>query len=441
MWLPDDELEELVRALRPETAKRLGEAFPGQDFLDLNDAGASQAQRIVLGVCDDEDRNRVLGRRPSLGADGQKQLAERLCDELFGMGVLQPYTDDRRPDAEETSVNGPRLGFVTSSGNQVERIDPHFASDEELRAYIQRQVSKAGGRIDDASPYASVRLANGCRLTAVLPPITGCPRLTIRTPRARVRSVEDLAALNLFSPPPPRAPAVRRSQSALAGEPELARFLDAAVTARMNILVSGGTGTGKTTSLRGLCGAIPAMERVVTIETDPELMLEGDVLANCVELWSRPANLEGIGEIPLRQLVKVALRLRPSRILIGEVMGPEAADMLSAMNSGHEGSMCTIHADSGARALEKIVLYTMQAEERWSPETVRQLVAEAIDLVVQIRYDEASGHRFVEEVVEVAGMEGDRILTNVLWEHQDGQIVRRPIRPRKADRLARAGWA
>jgi Flp pilus assembly CpaF family ATPase len=293
MWLPDGELEELVRTLRAETSKRLGEAFPGADFLGLDDAGAAQAQRIVLGVCDDEDRNRVLRRQPSLGADGQKQLAERLCDEIFGMGVIQPHIDDRDPTAEETSVNGPRVGFITRSGNQVERMDPHFASDEELRAFIQRQVSRAGGRIDEASPYASVRLANGCRLTAVLPPITGCPRLTIRAPRARVRSVEDLADLNLFSAPPERAAPARRERSLLASAPELARFLDAAVRGRLNILVSGGTGTGKTTTLRGLCGAIPRDERVVTIETDPELMLEGDVLENCVELFAQPRGRRG----------------------------------------------------------------------------------------------------------------------------------------------------
>jgi pilus assembly protein CpaF len=440
VWIEDDELERLVRELRAETTRRLSKAFAGRDFLALSNVEASEAQRIVFAVCDEEDRARILRQQASLGTDGRKQLAGRMVDEIFGMGVLQRHLDDRDPTSEEYSVNRPDLAFVTRSGNQVERTNPRFASPEELRSFIQRQVSRAGGRIDEASPYASVRMANGCRLTAVLPPITACPRLTVRVPRKRVHSIEDLANLKLFSPPPERPAAHHPRQSPLGDAPELARFLQAAVAGRLNILVSGGTGTGKTTTLRGLCGAISPEERVVTIETDPELMLEGDVLDNCVELWSRPPNLEGVGEVSLRQLVKVALRLRPSRVLIGEVMGAEAADMLSAMNSGHEGSMCTIHADSGARALEKVVLYTMQAEERWSPETVRQLVAEAIDLVVQIRYDEASGRRFVDEVVEVAGMEGDRLLTNVLFERRGEELSRRPIRPRKADRLRKGGW-
>lgn len=440
MSLPHETLEELVRALRAEVAQRLGEAFRGKDFLALGEAERSQAEAVVMGICDQEDRSQALRGGRGLGIDGQKQLAERLFDEVFGLGVLQRHTDDREPDVEEVSVNRPRLGFLTRSGNRVERFDPWYASDDEMRDHAQRLVSRAGGRIDEANPYASVRLANGCRLTAVLPPLSGCPRLTIRVPRVRIRSVEDLAELDLFSPPPAPVISAWIDRSGPGGGPELARFLQAAVRGRLNLLVSGGTGVGKTATLRGLCGAIPPTERVVTIETDPELMLEGDVLENCVELWTRLANLEGVGEVRLRQLVKVALRLRPGRIIVGEVMGEEAVDMLAAMNSGHEGSMCTVHADSGARALDKIVQYVMQSEERWSPETVRQFVAEAIDLVVQVHHDEASGHRFIEEVVEVAGMEEGTILTNVLFKAGDGEMVRRPIRPRKAERLRKGGW-
>jgi pilus assembly protein CpaF len=255
VWIEDDELERLVRELRAETTRRLSKAFAGRDFLALSNVEASEAQRIVFAVCDEEDRARILRQQASLGTDGRKQLAGRMVDEIFGMGVLQRHLDDRDPTSEEYSVNRPDLAFVTRSGNQVERTNPRFASPEELRSFIQRQVSRAGGRIDEASPYASVRMANGCRLTAVLPPITACPRLTVRVPRKRVHSIEDLANLKLFSPPPERPAAHHPRQSPLGDAPELARFLQAAVAGRLNILVSGGTGTGKTTTLRGLCGA------------------------------------------------------------------------------------------------------------------------------------------------------------------------------------------
>lgn len=421
MQLPPEDLEDLVRALRGEAAKRLGEAFRGRDLLGLDEDELGRAEAALLEICEKEDRGRALSGGAAFGADGQKQLAERLCDEIFGLGVLQPYTDDREPDVEEVSVNQATKGTLVRSGNRRERFDPRFRSDVEFRDYAQRQVARAGGRLDEASPWASVRLASGCRLTAVLPPISSSPRLTIRVPRIRAHSVEDLVALGTV-------------------EPELSRFLEAAVRGRLTILVSGGTFSGKTTTLRALCGAVPALERLVTIEQDPELMLEGDVPAECVDLSTRLPNIEGVGEVRMRQLVKVALRLRPDRIVVGEVMGEEAIDMLTAMNSGHEGSMCTVHADSARRALHKLVQCAMQSPEHWTVEVIRELIADSIDLVVHMHHDEVSGRRHVAEVAEVAGMEEGLVLTNILFQRRDGRLLRSPVRPRKAERLEEAGW-
>lgn len=421
MQLPPEGLEELARSMRAEAARALGEAFGGADLSALDEHGLARAEAILLQFCEDLDRSRALRGERSLETGGRKQLAERLFDELFGLGALQPFLDDREPDVEEVSVNSPRTGFLRRSGNQRERFDPGLRSEEELRDFIQRVVSRAGRRIDEASPYVSVRLEDGCRLTAVLPPLTEQPRLTVRIPRLRARSLEDLVELGT-------------------AEPELARFLEAAVRGRLNILVSGGTFSGKTTTLRALCGAISPEERVVTIEEDPELGLEGDVLPNCIGLWTRLPNLEGVGEVRVRQLVKLALRMCPDRIVVGEVRGQEAIDMLAAMNSGHEGSMCSIHADSGRRALDKLVQYVLQGRERWTARATRELIAESIDLAVQMAYDESSGRRLVSEVVEVAGLEDGVILTNTLFHREGGRLVASGVLPRGADRLRRGGW-
>jgi pilus assembly protein CpaF len=215
---------------------------------------------------------------------------------------------------------------------------------------------------------------------------------------------------------------------------ELAGFLRGAVEGGLNVLVSGGTASGKTTTLNALGGAIPPLERVVTIEETVELRLE-ELLPDCVALESRAANVEGLGRIGIRELVRHALRMRPTRIVVGEVRGPEALDMLSAMNTGHEGSMGTIHANSARQAISKLRTYTLMAEEQLTPEVVDEMIAETIDLVVHLHLDQRSGDRRVAQVAEVAGLEGSRVLTNDLFCLEDGTLVRTSVRPRFVDRL------
>jgi len=215
---------------------------------------------------------------------------------------------------------------------------------------------------------------------------------------------------------------------------ELADFLRRAVAGGLNLLVSGGTASGKTTTLNALGAAIPSAERVVTIEETAELRLE-ELLADCVALEARAANVEGLGRIAIRELVRHALRMRPTRIIVGEVRGPEALDMLSAMNTGHEGSMGTIHANSARHALSKLRTYVLMAEEHLTAEVATEMIAETVDLVVHLHLDQRSGTRRVAQVAEVAGLEGGRVLANDLfrWEHQ--RLVSTGVRPRFAERL------
>jgi pilus assembly protein CpaF len=215
---------------------------------------------------------------------------------------------------------------------------------------------------------------------------------------------------------------------------ELAAFCRRAVAGGLNVLVSGGTASGKTTTLNALGSAIPPFERVVTIEETAELRLE-ELLPDCVALEARAANVEGLGHIGIRELVRHALRMRPTRIVVGEVRGPEALDMLSAMNTGHEGSMGTIHANSARQALSKLRTYVLMAEEQLTPEVATEMIAETVDLVIHLRLDHHAGTRQVVQVAEVAGLEAGRVLTNDLFGWEAGDLVQTNARPRFADRL------
>ncbi|HWO73765.1 MAG TPA: ATPase, T2SS/T4P/T4SS family, partial [Dehalococcoidia bacterium] len=240
--------------------------------------------------------------------------------------------------------------------------------------------------------------------------------LTIRKFLLRAHTLDDLVGLNTLTE-------------------EAAGFLEAAVQAGLNILISGGTGSGKTTCLNALGTSIAGShERVVTIEETQELQLES-MLPDCVALQARLPNVEGAGGIAIRSLVKNALRMRPTRIIVGEVRGAEALDMLSAMNSGHDGSMCTIHANGARQALSKLGLYAMMAEEALPQKAVTEMIAEAIDLVVHLRLDAGSGRRLVESIYEVTGLEEDAIAGSELYTFAEGDLRWTGIRPRSAERL------
>lgn len=402
---------ETVAALRVRAQDEIGRSLA--EDLPEDDAEV-RAWALLVDLVEEENRRRVLSTDPPLSPEERTAAAQELFNQFFRLGPLQPLLDDE--SIEEVVVNAPDRGFVVRAGGAKEEFHPGFASDEEVRSLLARIISRAGRRIDDASPAVDVRLPDGARLHALLPPLARRPCLTIRRHRMVAESLDDLAALGTVTE-------------------ELAEFLRRAVEGGLNVLVSGGTASGKTTTLNALGSAIPHTERVVTIEETAELRLE-EFLPDCVALEARAANVEGLGYIGIRELVRHALRMRPTRIVVGEVRGPEALDMLSAMNTGHEGSMGTIHANSARQALSKLRTYVLMAEEQLTPDVATEMIAETVDLVVHLRLDQHSGTRRVVQVAEVAGLEAGRVLSNDLFRVEDGGLVHTNVRPRFTDRLS-----
>jgi pilus assembly protein CpaF len=407
---------ETVAALRGHAQEEIGRALA--EPLPEEDAEA-RAWALLVELVEQENRRRVLAGQAGLSTDERMLAEQELFNQFFRLGPLQPLLDDET--VEEVVLNAPDRGFVIRAGMGKERIDPGFASDEEVRSLLARIVGRAGRRVDEASPAVDVRLPGGARLHAVFPPLSRRPCLTIRRHRLVAQDLDDLVALGTV-------------------ERELAKFLRQAVAGGLNLLVSGGTASGKTTTLNALGAAIPPAERVVTIEETAELRLE-ELLADCVALEARAANVEGVGRIPVRELVRHALRMRPTRIIVGEVRGPEALDMLSAMNTGHEGSMGTIHANSARHALSKLRTYVLMAEEHLTAEVATEIIAETVDLVVHLHLDQRSGVRRVAQVAEVAGLEVGRVLTNDLFRWEEQRLVSTGVRPRFAERLSEAAVA
>jgi pilus assembly protein CpaF len=401
---------ETVAAVRAHAQEEIGRALA--EPLSEEDAEA-RAWALLVELVEQENRRRVLAGQAGLSTD-QRMLAEQeLFNQFFRLGPLQPLLDDET--VEEVVLNAPDRGFVIRAGMDKEQIDPGFASDEEVRSLLTRIVGRAGRRVDEASPAVDVRLPGGARLHAVFPPLSRRPCLTIRRHRLVAQDLDDLVALGTV-------------------DRDLADFLRQVVAGGLNLLVSGGTASGKTTTLNALGAAIPPSERVVTIEETAELRLE-ELLADCVALEARTANVEGVGRIAVRELVRHALRMRPTRIIVGEVRGPEALDMLSAMNTGHEGSMGTIHANSARHALSKLRTYVLMAEEHLTAEVATEMIAETVDLVVHLHLDQRSGTRRVAQVAEVAGLEVGRVLTNDLFRWEEHRLVSTGVRPRFAERL------
>lgn len=390
--------ETLRERAQEEVGRSLAEGLPEED-------AEARAWTLLMELVDEENRGAVLAGGDALSHQERTEAAQILFDHLFRLGPLQPLLDDET--VEEIAVNAPTQGFVMRAGGEKEPFDPGFSSDEEVRSLLNRIVSRAGRRIDDSSPAVDVRLPGGGRLHAIMPPLARHSCLTIRRHRLVAESLDDLIVLETVTP-------------------ELAVFLREAVEGGVNLLVSGGTASGKTTTLNALGRAIPSTERVVTIEETAELRL-AELLPDCVALEARFANVEGIGGIGIRDLVRHALRMRPTRIVVGEVRGPEALDMLSAMNTGHEGSMGTIHANSSRQALSKLRTYLLMAEEQLTPEVANETIAETVDVVVHLRLDQRSGKRRVDQVAEVAGIEAGRILTNDLFRTDGGELIRTEV--------------
>jgi pilus assembly protein CpaF len=314
-------------------------------------------------------------------------------DDLLGFGLLQEFLDD--PTVTEVMVNGPDLVFIESNGT-IRKTMRTFESDEQLRRVIDRMVRTSGRRVDQSSPMVDARLPDGSRLNVILPPLAvDGASVTIRKFTSSWLTTDDLVAQGSLSA-------------------DAADFLEKAVQAKLNILVSGGTGTGKTTILNILSSFIGRAERVVTIEDAVELSLH---LPNLVRLESRPANSEGVGEVDIRDLVRNSLRMRPDRIVVGEVRGSETIDMLQAMNTGHEGSLSTVHANSPRDALRRLETMVLLGGVELPLRAVREQVASSIDLIVHLVRDTV-GRRFISTVTEVVGMEGEVVSTADLFARE-----------------------
>ena len=309
-----------------------------------------------------------------LDAAQREALVARVAERSFGLGPLEPLLRD--PAVDEIMVNGPRAVFVERAGH-VEPADVTFDSADELGHVIERILAPLGRRVDEASPLADARLPDGSRVNVIIPPLSlDGPILTVRRFRRRGFTAAELVEQGTLTD-------------------ALRAFLAGAVRGRINLLISGGTGSGKTTTLNALSAFIPADERIVTIEDAAELRLQQP---HVVRLEARPPNLEGRGEVTIRALVRNALRMRPDRIVVGEVRGAEALDMLSAMTTGHDGSLSTIHAGSPEEALRRLETLALMADVGLPLAAVREQVAGAVDLVVH----QARGRDGERRVVEVA---------------------------------------
>jgi pilus assembly protein CpaF len=351
-----------------------------------------------------------------LDAATRADLVARVAERSFGLGPLEPLLAD--PGVDEILVNGAgpdRPVWVERQG-RLEATRVRFASEDDLRHAIERILAPLGRRVDEAEPLCDARLPDGSRVNVVLPPLAvDGPVLTIRRFRPRGFSADDLVGLGTWTAP-------------------LRELLGQAVRSRLNVLVSGGTGSGKTTTLNALSGFVPDGERVVTIEDTAELRLQR---AHVVRLEARPPSVEGRGEVTIRRLVRNALRMRPDRIVVGEVRGPEALDMLGAMSSGHDGSLCTVHAGSPEEALRRLETLALMAGVGLPHAAVREQVASAIDLVVhQSRL--ADGARQVVTVAEVVRVAGGPATREVYAVRGGRSRWRAPLSDALAERLGRA---
>jgi len=353
------------------------------------------------------------------------RLAEDVSNDVLGYGPIQRYLDD--PDVSEVMVNGPDRVYIERRG-KIEHTATTFINETHLRRIIDKIVGEVSRRVDEASPMVDARLPDGSRVNAVVHPLAiKGPFLTIRKFSRDPLTVDDMIANKTITP-------------------ALAEFLEAAVVGRLNVVVSGGTDTGKTTFLNVLSSFVPEGERVVTIEDSKELQLRQD---HVVSLESRPSNIEGRGEVTIRDLVRNALRMRPDRIIVGECRSGEALDMLQAMNTGHEGSLTTIHSNSPRDTLSRVETMTLMSGFDLPVRVIREQMSSAIDLIVHLTRLR-DGTRRVTQVSEVQHMEGDVIIMQDLFVFdysmgvdEDGNhlgtLKSKGIRPDFVDQIEDAG--
>ena len=325
----------------------------------------------------------ALDRTP-LTREERRQLVREITDDILGYGPLEPLLRD--DSVTEVMVNGSDRIYIERNG-KIQQAGVTFVDDAHLLRIIDKIVSQVGRRIDEASPMVDARLPDGSRVNAIIPPLSlRGPTLTIRKFSRDPYTMDDLINFGTLTP-------------------KAAHFLAACVQGKLNMLISGGTGTGKTTTLNALSAYVPGDERIVTIEDAAELQLQQE---HVITLEARPANIEGQGEVKIRELVRNALRMRPDRIIVGEVRGPETLDMLQAMNTGHEGSLTTIHANAPRDALARLETLVLTAGIDLPLRAIREQVASAFDILVQISRL-VDGSRRISHVTEVLRMESDVI--------------------------------
>jgi pilus assembly protein CpaF len=359
-------------------------------------------ERVDGAPVPEQVRELVEAEAAPLPAPERERLAERVLRLATGLGPLEPLLAD--PSVDEVMVNGAGAVWVERGGRIEPAAGASFASEEALMHAIERILAPLGRRVDEASPLCDARLPDGSRVNVVIPPLAvDGPCLTVRRFRRGGFSLAELVAGGALPEP-------------------LAAFLAGRVEARATMLVSGGTGSGKTTMLNALSGAIGGGERIVTVEDAAELDLRQD---HVVRLEARPPNLEGRGEVTIRQLVRNALRMRPDRIVVGEVRGAEALDMLMALNTGHDGSLTTVHANSPEEALRRVETLALMADVALPHAAVRQQVADAFDLVVHL-VRRASGERRVSSVAEVVRVAGGAATRELFALRGDRPVWRLP---------------
>ncbi|KPK06534.1 MAG: pilus assembly protein CpaF [Gemmatimonas sp. SG8_28] len=385
---------------------------------ELADNGmiADEVRRLVAKVVQDQTIHLDTTRRES--------IVEELLHEITGLGPLEPLFVD--PLITDILVNGPHKVHVERRG-KLEPADVQFRDDAHLMTIIDRIVSRIGRRVDESSPMVDARLPDGSRVNAIIPPLAlDGPMVSIRRFGARPLNADDLVGNQTLTEP-------------------MLYLLEGCVKARLNVLISGGTGSGKTTLLNALSRYIPSSERILTIEDAAELQLQQE---HVVRLETRPPNSEGKGEVVQRDLVKNALRMRPDRIIVGEVRGAEALDMLQAMNTGHEGSLTTIHANSPRDALSRLETMILMAGTNLPDRAMREQIASALDVVIQVSRL-SDGSRRLVSISEITGMEGEVVSMQEIYQYErlglspEGMVVGRfrptGIRPAFARKLEVSG--
>ena len=418
----DEVREESYQAIKKEIHTHIIDEMPDdlQRVISQSSADQKELRRLVEGMCADAIKDNPF----AIPLGDRERLVEELISEILGLGPIEPLLKD--PSVTEVMVNGPDSIYIERKG-RLQKTDVRFRNTEHLMHIIDRIVTAVGRRVDESSPMVDARLADGSRVNVIIPPLSlSGPCVTIRKFSKDVLTVDKMIEFGSF-------------------DQRMAEFLEDCVKGRLNIVVSGGTGSGKTTLLNVLSSYVPATERIVTLEDSAELQLKQD---HVVTLETRPPNIEGEGEVTMRDLVRNALRMRPDRIIVGECRTGEALDMLQAMNTGHDGSMTTAHANSARDALSRLETMVLMSGMERPLRAIRSQIASAVDIIVQIARLR-DGSRKIINIAEVTGMEGDIITLQDLFyfeNHgvdQDGRItgafLTSGLRPLCTEKLAMNG--